>query len=85
MSWKTGFSDNFTQIWLLQYIQVASKLKSNKSDCSFLIHNSSQLAEQVVTYSTSAVLSATQDYFLLNQEITPDPILKNHLEVLFLL
>ena len=34
--------------------------------------------------SSLDVLSATQDYFLLNQEITPDPILKQHHEVLLL-
>ena len=32
--------------------------------------------------SSSAVLSAMQDCFLLNQEITSDPILKQHTEVL---
>ena len=75
---ETGFSDNFTQLWLSQYIQVASKWRSNKSDSSFLGHTASQLDEQVATYSASVVLSATQDCFLLNQEITPDPILKQH-------
>ena len=59
-------------------------LRSNKSGSSFLSHTASQLDEQVVTYSASAVLSATQDCFMLNQEITPDPILKQHPEVLFL-
>ena len=68
-----------------QYIQVASNWRSNKSDNSFLSHTTPQLAEQVVTNSASAVLSATQDCFLLNQEITPNPILKQHPEVLFLL
>ena len=34
--------------------------------------------------SSSDVLSAMKDCFLLNQEITPDPILKQHPEVLFL-
>src|SRR5713226_4913628 len=85
LSWNTGFSDNFTQLWLSQYIQVASKWRSNKLDNSFLIHTTSKLAEQATTYSTSVVLSATQYCFLLNQEITPDPILKQHPEVIFLL
>ena len=63
--------------------QVASNWRSNKSDSSFLSHTASQLAEQAVTYFASAVLSATHDCFLLNQEIAPDPILKQHPEVLF--
>src|SRR5713226_8338196 len=84
LSWNTGFSDNFTQLWLSQYIQIASNWRSNKSDSNFLSHTTSQLAEQAATYSASVVLSATQDCFLLNQEITPDPILKQHPEVLFL-
>ena len=41
LSWNTGFSNNFTQLWLLQYIQVASNWRSNKSDSSFLSHTSS--------------------------------------------
>ena len=84
LSWNTGFSDNFTQLCLLQYIQVASNWRSNKSDSSFLNHTASQLTEQAATYSASVVLSATQDLFLLKQEITPDPILKQHPQVLFL-
>jgi hypothetical protein len=35
-------------------------------------------------YSASAELNATDFFFLLNQETTPDPKLKKHLEVLFL-
>ena len=84
MSRKTGFSDNFTQLWLLEYIQVASNWRSNKSDSSFLSHSTSQLAEQATTYYASFVLNATQDCFLLNQEITPDLILKHQPKVLFL-
>ena len=57
-------------------IQVASISRSNKLDSSFLSHNSSQLAKEVVTYSALVVLNAMQDYFLVNQEITRDPILK---------
>jgi hypothetical protein len=43
----------------------------------------SQLAKLVAMYSASAELSATEVCFLLNQEITTDPKLKQHLEVLF--
>ena len=82
LSWNTGFSDNSTQLWLSQCIQVAFNSRSNKSDSSFLSHTASQLAKQSVTYFASVVLSATQDCFLLNQEITPDSILKQHPEVL---
>ena len=58
---------------------------SIKSNSSFQKkHTTSQIADQVATYFASDVLSAMQEYFLLNQEITPDPILKQHLEVLFL-
>ena len=53
---------------LSQCIQVPSNWRSNKSDSSFLSHTASQLAEQATTYSTSAVLSATQDCFLLNKQ-----------------
>ena len=49
-----------------------------KLDSSFLNHIASQLAEQAMTYFASAILSAMQYCFLLNQEITPDPILKQH-------
>ena len=62
LSWNTGFSDNFMELWLSQYIQVAPNWRSNKSDSSFLSHTSSQLAEQAVTYSASAILSATDSY-----------------------
>jgi len=34
-------------------------------------------------YSASAELNATDFCFLLNQETTPDPMLKQQLEVLF--
>lgn len=37
----------------------------------------------IAMYSTSTELSATYFYFLLHQETTPNPILKQHLEVLF--
>ena len=81
LSWNNRFSYNFTQLWLSQ---VASNERSNNSDNNFLSHTVSQLAEQAATYSALVVISATQYYFLLNQEITPGPILKQHLEVLFL-
>ena len=45
LSWNIGFSDNFTQLWLSQYIQVASIWRSNKSDSIFLSHTTSQLSK----------------------------------------
>ena len=81
---NNGFSDKFTQLWLPQKIQVTSNWRSNKSESSFLNHTTSQLVENDEIYYDSVVLRGTQDYFLLNQEITPDPILKKHREVLFL-
>ena len=50
------------QLWLSQCIQVASNWRSNISDSGFRSHTASQLAEQAVTYSASAVLSATHDF-----------------------
>ena len=44
----------------------------------------SQLAEQDAMYSTSAMLRAILDYFLLKHEIIGDPRQKNPLELLFL-
>ena len=44
----------------------------------------SQLAEQVGIYSSSVVLRATLDCFLLSHEIMPDSRLKHTPEVLFL-
>ena len=44
----------------------------------------SQLAKQDAIYSTSAVLRATLDCFLLSHEIMANPRLKHSPEVLFL-
>ena len=61
------------------------QVKSIKSNSSFhKKHTTSQIDDQVETYFSMAILSAMQELFLLNQEITPDPILKQHPEVLFL-
>ena len=61
------------------------QVRSIKSTSSFQKkHTTSQISEQVATYFASAVLSAMQDYFLLNQEITLDLILKQHPKMLFL-
>ena len=73
-----------TTLVVAMYASSINK-RSNKSYSSFLSHTISQPAKQAMTYSASAILSATQDCFMLNQEITPDPILKQHPEVLFLL
>ena len=47
-------------------------------------HTTSQIAKKVATYFALTVLSAMQGCFLLNHEITPDLILKQHPEVIFL-
>ena len=61
------------------------QVRSIKSNSSFQNkHTTSQIAEQVTTYFSLVVLSTMQDCFLLNQEIAPDLILKQHPEVLFL-
>jgi len=44
----------------------------------------SQLARLAAMYSASTELKATDFYFRLNQETTPDPNPKQHPEVLFL-
>ena len=60
------------------------QVRSIKSNSSFQEkHTTSQIAKQVGTYFASAVLNAMQDCFLLNQEITADPILKQDPEVIF--
>jgi hypothetical protein len=43
----------------------------------------SQLAKLVAMYSTSIELNATEICFMLNHEMTVDPKLKQHPEVLF--
>ena len=61
------------------------QVRSIKSNSSFQKkHTISEIAEQVATYFSSAVLNAMYGYFPLNQDITPDLILKQHLKVLFL-
>ena len=61
------------------------QVESIKSNSSFQKkYTTSQIAEQVATYFVPAIPSAIQDYFLLNEGITPDPILKQHPEFLLL-
>jgi hypothetical protein len=93
LSWNTGFSVVFMQLWLSHRIKVALISKSNKMVNNFQSHIASQLAEHVAMYSApehatmysaSVVLRAMLDCFLLCHEIITDPKLKQHLEVLFL-
>jgi hypothetical protein len=62
---------------------------SNISPVNFAISLQIQMASQqealTAMYSTSAGLIAIEPCFLLNQEITLEPKLKQHPEVLFLL
>ena len=61
------------------------QVRSIKSNSSFQNkHTTSQIVEQLATYFSSVVLRSIQDFFLQNQEITPNLILKQHLRVLFL-
>ena len=46
--------------------------------------NLDHILELHYSSSTLVVLNAMQDNFLLNQDITPDPVLKQHPEFLFL-
>ena len=60
------------------------QFRSIKSNSSFQNkYTTYQIVKQVAAYFSVAVLSTMQDYFLLNQEITTDLILKQHPEVLF--
>jgi hypothetical protein len=51
---------------------------------NFINHSASHAAKLAAMYSTLAELNATDLYFLLNQDIILDPMLKQHPEVLFL-
>ena len=57
---------------------------SNESASSFWSHTTSLLAVMAAIYLASAVLSATELCFLLIQNITADPMLKQHPLVFFL-
>jgi hypothetical protein len=84
LSWNTGFSVIFMQLWLSHRIAVALISKSNRPVSNFQIHIASQLAEHATMYSASVVLREKLDCFLLCHEIMVDPKLKQHPEVLFL-
>jgi hypothetical protein len=83
LSWNTGFSVIFMQLWLSHRITVASISKSNRPVDNFRSHMASQLAEHASMYSASSMMRAILDYFLLCHEIMADPRLKQHPEVLF--
>jgi hypothetical protein len=74
----------FIQLWLSHRIMVAFISISNRSVNNIQSHMASQLAEHVAIYSTSTVLGAILDCFLLCHEVMVDPRLKQHPEVLFL-
>ena len=84
LSWKTRFTDICTQLWLSQWITVGSRIWPNYPAKSVRSQTTSLAAELATIYSASAVLRATEFCFLLHQEITAEPRLKQHLEVLFL-
>ena len=56
----------------------------NKVTKNFWILMASPISMLAAMYSTSTELRATDFCFLLNQDTTPDPKLKQHPEVLFL-
>jgi hypothetical protein len=84
LSWNTGFSVIFMQLWLSHRIKVSLISKSNRSVSNFQSHIASQLVEHVAMYSTSIVMRAILDCFLLCHGIIVDPKLKQHPEVIFL-
>ena len=51
---------------------------SDNATSNFLSQTTSREAIVAAMYSTFVELSATEDSFLLNQEIIPDPRLKQH-------
>ena len=64
-------------------MQVASNLRPNNPDNSFWSHTASLLAAHAATYSGSAGLSATHDYFLLLHKTILEPRPTQYPEVLF--
>ena len=77
--------DHILELHCSLYIIQKMQVRSIKSNISFQKkHTTSQITEKVETYFALVLLSAMQDCFLLNQEITLDLILKQHPEVLFL-
>ena len=63
---------------------MASISASNNPENNFQSHTALLQAEHAAMYSASVVLSAIPVYCLLNQEIMPNPKLKQHHDVLFL-
>jgi hypothetical protein len=63
---------------------VDSGIRSNKSEINFLSHTIYVHASHASIYSASAMLSATDFYFPLPQDIIAEPKLKHILEVLFM-
>ena len=61
---------------------VGFKVSLNRLNKTFHSHTTSLAPKEVAMYYASVELSATEDCFLLNQEIIPDPRLKQHPEVL---
>jgi hypothetical protein len=84
LSWNTGFSVIFMQLWLSHRIKVALISKSNRLVSNFRSHIASQLAEHPAMYYAFVVLRAILNCFLLCHKIIADPKLKQHPEVLFL-
>jgi hypothetical protein len=74
----------FIQLWLSHRITMASISRSNRSVNNIRSYMASPLAEHAAIYSASAVLGEILDCFLLYHEVTADPILKQHPEVIFL-
>ena len=68
LSWNTGFSMSFMQLWLSQCTTVGSSFVLNKSEGSFLSHTASLQAALAAIYSASAVLWAMEPCFLLDQD-----------------
>ena len=64
-------------------ILVASIFLLNRFTSSFLSHMTSHEAVLAAIYSASDELRATNFCFLLHEEVIPDPMLKQYLEVLF--
>jgi hypothetical protein len=84
LSWNTGFSVIFMQLWLSHRIVVTLISKSNRPVSNFQSHIVSQLVVHVAIYYAFAVLRAILDCFLLCHKIMVDSKLKQHPEVLFL-
>ena len=78
-SWNTGFSESQIPLWL---ITVVSSTCPNNSLKSFLNQTTSQQGILAAMYSASALLKATNFYFLLIQDSEAEPSEKQHINVL---